>query len=448
MSGPAPVQTLMEWAGPTRRFFAAASSAIWEVTASGAVGPAVVTGTGNATFSHIMYANSGGAYLVAVNGADGVRTFNGTTWAVQTITGATATTFDQVASFKRRLWFANGTPIVYYLGTDAISGAATAFDLGPVLRTGGNIVRIFAASYDTYGGGLTEYISFLSDTGEMAVYTGTDPSSAATWALVGVFRVASPIGVRASCQLLGDALILTADGVVSILNMIRIDPSEAKNATLSQKINLLIQQDFQTYGGLSGWQILSFPAQHAIIVNVPTSATTFRQYVLNVLTGAWCRFTGWNAYCFGTFGDNLYFGGLGKVVKAWTGLDDEGRAINCSMSTAFNTFKTAGTNKRVTMVRPLVQASGLSGAAVGVNLDYEPLPVQAPYSVAVSGSRWDVAQWDVNVWAVDMGPQRDWASVGGTGRAISVNYAFATIGVDVQINGFDVMYEPAKGPAL
>jgi hypothetical protein len=59
------------------------------------------------------------------------------------------------------------------------------------------------------------------------------------------------------------------------------------------------------------------------IVNVPLTATQYEQYVRNTSTGAWCRFTGWNACTFGVFADRLYFGTPdGRLVLADTGQQD------------------------------------------------------------------------------------------------------------------------------
>ena len=445
----APVQSLMEYRGTSPKLFAASGTAIYDVSTAGAIGAASLSGLTNALWQSIMFSNASGTYLVAVNGADGVRTYNGSAWATQTITGVTATGLVQVASFKRRLWFAeNASTKAWYLGTDAISGAATSLDLGGIWRLGGNLARIFAMSYDTYGGGLTEYIGFLSTMGELAVYAGTDPSSSSTWSLVGTFRIAGPAGSRATTQVGGDIRILTHDGVVSLLDTVRLDPSQAQEASNSQKITPLLSDDYQTYSGLTGWQIINHPAVHAMLVNVPTSNSTFRQYVMNTLTGAWCRFTGWNAYCFGTFGDALYFGASNRVVKAWTGLDDEGSAIPAIVQTSFNASKAPGTNKRYTLVRPLVQATAQPNAMVGVSVDYTVDSPAAPYSTTQAGSVWGTALWDAGTWGLGMTNRRDWASVGAFGRAASITYSTSTIGVDLQINGFDLMYEPAGGPSL
>jgi len=444
----APVETIMEWNSTPAEYFAASGSEIFDITSAGPVGAAVVSGLTNARWQTTMFSNTGGTYLAMVNGADGVHTYDGSAWAVQVITGAT-NEFTQIATYKKRLWFCEmGTSTAWYLGLDAISGAATAFELGGVWRLGGTLARIFAVNYDTLGAGLTEYLGFLSTTGEMAVYSGTDPSSSTTWALVGVFRVAGPAGTRTTVQVAGDINILTQDGVLSMLGVIQTDPNKAQNVALSSKITPLLREDWLTFGALQGWQIVNYAPAHAMLVNVPTSATTFRQYVMNTLSGAWCQFLGWNAYCFGMLGQELFYGAENRVVKAWSGLDDEGAAIVTNLNTAFNTFKSPGLQKRFTMLRPLVTATSDPAALIQVSVDYELDPIGAPYVVTGGGALWDVALWDVDMWGGGLISLKDWATVGSIGRAGSVGYSTATIGVDFRINGFDLMLEAAQGPAL
>lgn len=444
-----PAETLLEWAGTPTQFFAAAAGDIFDITSPGAIGAAVETGKSNARWQSTMFSNTGGTYLVAVNGADGVLTYDGTSWATQSITGATAASFVQVATYKKRLWFApNSGSSAYFLGLDAIAGAATEFPLGGIWRLGGNLARIFAMNYDSLGAGLTEYIGFLSSQGELAVYTGTDPTSATAFQLVGRYRIAGPGGARTSADNGADVNILTQDGVLSLLGVVEMDPTKALNASLSSKITPLLREDWLTYGGLSGWQIINYAPAHALIVNVPTSATTARQYVMNTLSGAWCQFTGWDAYCFGMFGSSLYYGGSTQVFKAWDGLSDNGSAIITRLDSAFNSFKAPGRQKFFTMLRPILTASRDPQALIGVSVDYQIDELGSPYVVMGGGSLWDVALWDEAVWGGDLTQVTDWATVGAIGRAASVGFATATLGVDFRINGFDLMLEPAQGPAL
>ncbi|MBV5268006.1 MAG: hypothetical protein JZU67_05800, partial [Burkholderiaceae bacterium] len=75
------VQSLFAYSsGTSNKLFAVAVDSIYDVTAGGAVGAASVTGLSNAKFQYINITTTGGSYLMCVNGADKLRTFDGTSW--------------------------------------------------------------------------------------------------------------------------------------------------------------------------------------------------------------------------------------------------------------------------------------------------------------------------------------------------------------------------------
>lgn len=444
----APVETLMEWDGATgHKLFAAAGTSIYDATATGAVG-APVTSVANARLQHLMFSNAGGNYLVAVNGADGVLTYDGTAWAVQTITGATATGFFQVASWGRRLWFASlASSKVHYLGVDAIAGAASSLDLGAVWRRGGTLRSILSVSFNTAGSGLNNYIGFHSSNGEVAVYSGTDPANAETFALVGNYQIGTPVGNRPYVQFGGDILILTQDGCVSLMNALQIDRVSSARSTSTDKIATLFNRDWQLYSQQFGWQVLPYANGHAIFVNVPSSGGTAHQYVQNTFTGAWCRYTGMNARCWGLFQDQLLFGGATAVYLADAGNSDAGAAIQGRIQTAFNKHRAPGM-KRYTMVRPNMTANSDLRATMGLVVDYKDTATLAGFTVTVPVALWDTALWDVDVWGGATLSIRGWTAANAIGRTVSVQMVTNTIGAEANLNTFDLLYEPASGPVL
>jgi hypothetical protein len=444
----APVETLMEWdGGASTKFFAASGTGIYDVTAAGAIGASVQAVT-SPRLQHLMFSNAGGNFLVAVNGADGVLTYDGTTWATQVITGATAATFVQVASWGRRLWFAEETGSkAWYLGTDAIAGAANSLDLGAVWMRGGTLKSILSVSFDAAGSGINNYIGFLSSNGEVAVYSGTDPAAADTFGIVGRYQIGTPVGTRPYCQYGGDLLVLTQDGCVSLMTALQVDRASSSRASTTDKISLLFSDDWRSYGTQFGWQVNTYANGHAIVVNVPTSTTTSHQYVQNTVTGAWCRYTGMNARCWGLFQDDLYFGGNNAVYLADTGADDAGAAINGRIRTAFNKHRSPGV-KRYTMVRPAMRGNGDPKATLALDVDYDDGATAAAFTVTVGGSLWDVALWDVGLWGGASLNIRNWTAASALGRTVSVTMATSTIGAELQLNSFDMLFETSKAPVL
>jgi hypothetical protein len=82
-----------------------------------------------------------------------------------------------------------------------------------------------------------------------------------------------------------------------------------------------------------GWCAMLYPTGNKLFINVPTAEnTTSYQFVMNTITGAWCRYLGWNANVFETVQDSLYFGGNnGTVYQAEYGTDDDGASISGQM---------------------------------------------------------------------------------------------------------------------
>lgn len=444
---PGAVETLMEWSGTSRKFFAASGTAIYDVSSAGAVGAASLSGLTNAKWQFVNFTTPGGNFLVCVNGADGVRTYNGTTWASSAITGMTAANAAQVAVWGNRLWFAeNNSTKAWYLPTSSIAGAAASIELGSVWRLGGTLARIVSASFDTMGQGLSDFIGFLSTNGELAVYTGNDPATVGTFALVGRFRMGAPIGTRCSYQSGGDVAIITNDGVLSMMQMLRVDRTEAPRAAITDKIARLFSSDADAYSTLSGWQIIGYPARHMVIVNVPTSSTTAQQYVMNAISGAWCRYTNINAACWGLFSNNLYFGAQsgGVVYKAETGQTDNTANISYAWKSAFNGCGNAAVIKRFTLMRPILTVNSTVNPTLGVDVDYGEGDLTSTSTVAVTGPTWDGSVWDAAVWGGASLNAAPWSSVGKVGRTVAVRLAGQVRGVEMAINAADLVFEPGR----
>jgi hypothetical protein len=447
---PAEVEKLMEGAGATREFFAASGTGIYDITAGGAVGAAALGSLTNARFQHLMFSNSGGNYLVCVNGADGVITYDGTTWTTQTITGVDPDDLFQIASWKSRLWFAEkSSTSAWYLGTDAIAGAATELNLGGVWRLGGTLARIISTSYDT-SAGPQDYIGFLSTNGEVAVYQGTDPSTAATFSLVGVYLMGAPVGDRCTYQSGGDTVIITNDGALSLLEMMRVgDRAAAPRASITDRISLAFTADVERSKNEFGWQIVGYPANHLAIINVPDATGPTKQYIMNTVTGAWARWLGHNAACWGLLNNNLFFGSnsAGKVYRADFGETDDGNAISWSLKTAFQRFGDQGGVKRLTMMMPIMRVKDNLSFGIGVDVDYGDADPDATFNALSAAAVWDVDLWNLGVWGGTR-MVRDWVAVMGVGRVASVMMRGSTVGAELEINAFYVIAEPARGLAL
>ena len=421
-----PVETLATYNGLSSKvMFAAADGKIYDVTSAGS-STASVSGLANARFQYLNFATTGGNFLYMVNGADPPQYFDGSAWHVATITGITSSDIIGVNAFKNRLWFVlNDSSDAAFLPVDSIQGAASPFPLGGLFTKGGFLMAMGTWSLDA-GDGPDDYAVFLSSQGQAAIYRGIDPTDATDFLLVGVFDMGAPLGRRCMTRVGADIVLISIDGVVPLSRAMIDERSAVVKATLTQRIQRVMNRSARLYKDHFGWQLISYPRGTRAILNVPIEENTDQvQYVMNTLSGAWCQFIGMKANCWELLNEDLYFGGNnGVIYKADTSGTDAGETLSADMMTAFNYYGTHGNQKRWTMCRPQLTTDGSVNPGLGFNVDFrEDAPLSIPTTNIVSSSLWDVALWDQGTWAGDVRTVANWTSVTGIGYCASIRLA-------------------------
>lgn len=424
------VESLLEYTplDGSGELFAAANGSIYDVTSAGAVGTAVATGFSNNRFQQVQIGTAGGQFLLIMNGEDTPKTYDGTDWADATMTGPTIASLIWCNLHQRRLWFGERDSLTaWYLAVNSITGAASSFSLAGVAKLGGYIMAMGTWTRDA-GDGQDDVAVFLTSEGEAIVYSGTDPSSADTWALVGVFRIGKPIGRRCLMKAGADLIMVTQDGFVTAATILSLDRSQTERVALSAQINKAVNDAVRDHGTRFGWQPFLYPRGTMLIFNIPQSSTTFYQFVFNTLTGAPCRFKGLNAVCWGMLNDEPYFGGTdGTVYKFDTGASDNASAIDGDALQAFSYFKSPGSNKAFKLVEPIFESAGNPNAALDLNLDFQiARPTAAAQASPVSSATWGVSKWGVGKWGTDGQIYRGWRGVRGIGRAAALRVRVQT----------------------
>ena len=295
------------------------------------------------------------------------------------------------------------------------------------------------------GYGVDDNLVFVTSTGEVIVYRGTDPASAATWALAGIWKLGSPIGSRAMLKFGGDLLLLTYDGLLPLaqsLQSSRLDPRVA----LSNKIQGAIAEATTLYGGnhaAVGWQIVYSAKNNAVWVNVPVQDDRQEQYVMNTITTSWCKFTGWGAYCWEMFQDSPFFGGSGFVGKAWDNTYADGaNNITAYASQAFNYFESRGVKKYFTRARPSIFTDGSPQIFCGMNVDFDIQDTGSAVSfTGVTTARWDSALWGTGVWAGGMVITNNWQGITGLGYCGSIQFKSASSATQIEWASTDVVFQ-------
>lgn len=448
---PDTIDTLIVWNGPSSlKMLAATGDSIFNVSNSGSVGSATTAMYTSLTSVRLQYtnlANTAGNFTVMVNGEDTPLKYDGSSVTTTTITGTglTATDLIYVASHKKRLWFVEKQSTdAWYLATDAISGAAVKFPLGSSFREGGHLVAIGSFSADA-GDGMDDFAAFISDRGEIAVYAGTDPASASTWSLVGVYKTGEIIGQRPLVRLGGDLFLLTHDGLVSMTDIIKLSRAEAQYASPGNKIMPLLNNAARNYDNNFGWEAVNYARGKWLLINIPViEGQSQIQYVMNITTGAWCDFSGMNANCWAVYNDEIYFGGDTAVYKADSTQADNGNDINTEMSGAYSYLRNKKL-KQFMMMRPVIGSDGVPSFQVGVNIDFEEIePMGSVSANPQEAWMWDDAVtgiWGNMVWGGARSIIKAWTGISGIGIAVAPHFIANINGQSCELFSFDILYE-------
>lgn len=444
------VETLMVYneADGTQSMFAAVANEFYDVTSTGAVGAAVVTGLSNAQWRSVNYTNTDGtAYLCCFNGVDSPRYWNGSSWITVTgasspaITGVTTSTLDSPWIHKRRMWMLEVDSLsAWYLAVDSVGGAAQEFPLLGLFKRGGYLVAGGTWTVDG-GDGVDDLLVIVTSEGEVAVFQGTDPSSSATWALIGVYRVGEPIGKNCLLKYTGDLLLLTKNGILPLsraLQSAQIDPSVA----ITDKVSGAIADSVRAYSNSYGWQMEFYAAGNMLILNVPVTDGQ-EQYVMNSLTGAWGRFVGIEANCWAILDGEPYFGSNGFVGQFWDTNGDNDTNITGDIQQAYSYFNDRGSQKFWTMLRCIFRASGAPSVLATLNPDFERNdPSAALNFTPVTQALWDSAVWDTDLWAGTAGVVlKDWQSTGVIGTCAGLRLTCTSKTLDITFQATDFVYE-------
>ncbi len=313
--------------GVVSRMFAATSAAIYDITGliASTVPTAAVSGMASGYWSTVQMGTAGGEFLVAVNGTDTPRTFNGTTWATTAITGVTSSELSYVSKHKSRLWFIQKNSLkAWYLPVDSIAGAAVDLSLAGVMQRGGSLMFIATWSQDA-GDGQDDRIVFVSTEGEVAVYQGSNPASAADWSLVGLYNITKPLGPKCHFPAGGDLVIGTETGLIPLSAVTQKDPAAMDVSAMSAAIEQSWRDQVKRRTVDQPMELFKWPRENMLMVSLPHDQTT--SFVANIQTGAWCKYIGWDVQAATVFRDQMYIGDrAGFVYAAEVGGSDEGAA--------------------------------------------------------------------------------------------------------------------------
>lgn len=411
------VETLVEYySGSVRSFLGAAGSEIYDITSPGTA-VSLASGFNSARWNTMQF----GGRLFFFNGSDIPQFYNGSTINPTAFTGSGLNVQNLLgaSSYKNRLFlWEKDSQDFWYGGLNAVQGALTKFPLSVVGKRGGKMIAIVSLSRDS-GDGADDYIAFIM-TSEVFVYRGSDPGDAASFAIVGRYPIGEIVSDRAVIEYDGDVKIVTKSDLVSLRDICSLSPDDIVKSKLSGAFSAAAR----SYSNNFGWQGVFYPRSNWLLFNVPiTTNVNYHQYGINTITGGAFRFTGWNARCFGTYNNRLYFGsGNGIVYLADDGQSDNGANITVVGQKAFDPLGSFR-KKAFTQVRPLIRTDGDVQIGIGLAFDYGEVSVNQTAPSTSTGSPWDTSPWDTSPWSPEDQIRTNTYGAVGVGETVSVKLA-------------------------
>lgn len=426
-----PVEAVFSYKAPDNaddKVFIAAGGNIYDVTAGGTPVLAV-TGTGSTDdeWWTTQFSTAADTFLLAVSPGAGYWTYSTSTgWVDRTaVTTNMTTAVRTVAVWKRRVWFTfQDDSNVYYMDTvDAITGSVTSFPMGSILRNGGYVSALINWTMDA-GLSIDDYLVAIGTEGDVGVWEGTDPTSATTFQIKGVWYVGpvprhgvyfTPFG--------GDVMIVSELGLVPMSKLIvgqytqdqQIGPASKIQSVFAPLVRKLIDEKY--------FDVFVVPSSEVLVIKLPADGGTYRQFAMNVTTGAWCQFVGLPMRSAAVIGGQLYFGtedgftckGLYGDKDGADDLGAGGNYVEGDMQTSFQNFGTPAQLKKFGMVRPVFIATAAPAVKLQINTQFLLSPVGgSPFFNGDDNGIWDASVWNAATW-VGQNTYQAWYGTAGLG---------------------------------
>ena len=450
------VKTLAAYHYPSyETFFAVYNKKIYDITTPSTPMDLGVTLT-NDYCQTVQYKN----YLYFMNGADTPQAYyidgNGDAhiggWGFSG-TGLTDSKIINASVSKEFLWFVEKGSLKAWHTSQAgdVSGTLKSFDLSQISKWGGELISVVNWTIDG-GTGIDDYTAFITSEGEIFVYGGSNPNSANDWELKGSYKISRPIGYRCTMKYQGDIVIICQDGYFPMGKALSASNAGDSLVAFSNNIRGLVINRTSQNSWRQGWQSVIYNKKGYGIFNVPVGEQ-FEQHVINVSTGAWCRFTGLRAFCWCIFNDNIYFGSDDAVYQYDNGYSDDGVEIEGCVEQAFNDFGSSSL-KKISLLNPRTASSAPYKLTNYVNMDYRSEKVSYENNIGYSsGTKWNTkpwaASWDLKgvYWSTNQADKinSQWIMTSAAGVKASVVFKTKTRGILVDWYETGVRFEQGSG---
>lgn len=464
------VRSLLAYHGsqPSKdRLFAMSPTAIEDCTATSTNPPVVHTFGVNDSLSgygsSTAFSGPGDRYLAYCDETNGYLLYSESTdsWAAGSVTGVAPGNLVHVLQWKSRLWFTErNSSRAWFMPLASISGVATKMDFGELFPTGGHLVGLWSWTVDA-GVGADDMLVAVSSSGDVVVFTGTDPQypnmrQLGAWNLGGV-----PAGRRIATSNGGDILLLTVLGVLPLSKLIS-GQALTPDTYETYKEGPRVREALASQRDNRGWDLVLHP-DNFLLVNTPgIPGAPQEQFAMSFATRGWSRLRGLDILSAATWRGSLYFGTRdGRVCKMTGYVDNVAQNGSVANAKAIDSFvldrpATGGryTNKQIGTIRSSFLTRNTNPSVLGVaRYDYDPSEevggLESP-PINLTSTLWDTAVWDVDAWdnALAVTPRDVYAVVHGAegcGVAMAVGIHMNTTDYCVFV-GWDITWE--EGSAL
>jgi hypothetical protein len=447
--------------GAQNKLFGTTSTGIWDCTASTTTPTQLITfanQTSEAGYGvGCVVVTSAGHFLLYCDEANGLFIYsqNDGAWTAVTmggggtqISGVDPANLVYCTVFKNRVWFVErDTARAWYLAAGAIYGAATSFELGTKFKAGGPLIGLYDWTVDG-GSGIDDNLVALSQGGDVCIYKGTDPSSATTFGLVGVWTVGTlPAGRELATNAGGDMLLLTRAGALPLSSLLSgriIESSQYATAKIAPLFNGLML----TRADLHGWAIRLHPTDGTLMILVPEAdGQNTTQLVMSLANKSWSQYRNLPIFSACVWNGQLYYGTADGKVGLNDGYNDgitladptTSTPVQWALLTSFQSLGSAS-NKQVQTIRPIFSADGGPPAYnAQARYDFDLSELATVAAGTNSDAAWDVATWDDATW--DGASTVTRAPTGTSGMGVDVAVALrGTSTSRTTLMGIDVFF--------
>ncbi len=399
------------------RLFCANSDGIYDVSASTTTPAKVVNWSiksspaGRCSFSQFTN-DGGGHFMLVADEENGLQLYTESTdsWSVPAIVGPAGGAADIafVMSWKNRMWYIEkDSTSSWYSDVGVFGGTLTEFNFGSRFRYGGILAVLADWTLDS-GEGPDDYLVAVSSAGDVIVYAGTDPSSSATFGIIGLWFVgAVPFGRRVTSLYGGDMLLLSTYGLISMGALLQGKDPFSLEASLTWKIQAFLNQAMGRSRDLFGWEVKIHPSLSRLVISSPKENTIpHTQYVYDLNLKAWSIWNDVPILTSEQYQSEFFFGA--DTINVWRvkGTIDNVELTNPNpiqidwqLLTSYQDMDSPEQFKRMQFIRPIFLAQSFPSYTVRALYDYDISQLPSPPNASAFGvGIWDTGLWSIDIW--------------------------------------------------